>query len=49
MRIINDTLHPLLSRTFSHASECLPTIAEVKSHIYTDRQWAEAGEFDLEK
>jgi hypothetical protein len=42
-------LHPLLSQTFSLASERLPTIAQVKSYIYTDRQWAEAGEFDREK
>lgn len=41
--------HPLLSQTFSRTSERLPTIAQVKSYIYTDRQWAEAGEFDREK
>ncbi|NOR25473.1 MAG: hypothetical protein GQ542_14015 [Desulforhopalus sp.] len=41
--------HPLLSQTFSRNSERLPTIAQVKSYIYTDRQWAEAGEFDREK
>ncbi len=41
--------HPLLSQTFSHASERLPTIAQIKSHIYTDRQWIEAGEFKRQK
>ncbi len=41
--------HSLLSRTFSHASESLPTIAQIKSHIYTDRGWIETGEFNREK
>ena len=35
--------------TFSCTSERLPTNAQVTSHIYTDRQWVEAGEFDREK
>jgi hypothetical protein len=41
--------HPILSQTFSHTSKRLPTIAQVKSHIYTDRQWIEAGDFDRKK
>ena len=41
--------HPLLNQTFSSTSEPLPTIAQVKSSIYTDSQWAEAGEFNREK
>lgn len=41
--------HPLLSQTFSRSSERLPTIAEVKHHIYTDRKWIEAGEFNQDK
>lgn len=41
--------HPLLSQTFSHISERLPTISEVKHHIYTDRKWIEAGEFNRDK
>lgn len=41
--------HPLLSQTFSLTSMRLPTIAQIKGHIYTDRQWIEAGEFDREK
>ncbi len=41
--------HPLLSRTFSQTSKRLPTIAQIKSYIYTDRQWVEAGEFDRKK
>lgn len=44
-----DSSHPLLNRTFSLTSDRLPTIAQVKRHIYTDRQWVEAGEFDQEK
>lgn len=44
-----DSSHFLLSRTFSRTSESLPTIAQIKSHIYTDRQWIEAGEFDRKK
>ncbi len=40
---------PLLNRTFSRTSERLPTSAQVKSHIYTDRKWVEAGEYDREK
>lgn len=40
---------PLLSQTFSRTSVRLPTIAQVKSSVYTDRQWVEAGEFDREK
>jgi len=45
----NLALHPLLSQTFSLASASLPTIAQVKSYIYTDGQWAEAGEFNRAK
>ena len=44
----NNTL-PLLSQTFSLTSERLPTMAQVKSHIYTDRKWIETGEYDQEK
>ncbi len=40
---------PLLNTTFSRTNERLPTIAQVKSHIYTDRKWVEAGEYDQEK
>lgn len=41
--------HPLLIRTFSESSTRLPTIAQIKSYIYTDRLWVEAGEYDREK
>lgn len=41
--------HPLLGQTFPPTRKRLPTIAQVKSLIYTDRQWIEAGEFDHEK
>jgi hypothetical protein len=44
-----ESSHPLLSRTFSQTSKRLPTIAQIKSYIYTDRQWVEAGEFDRKK
>lgn len=44
-----DSSLPLLNQTFSCTSERLPTIAQVKSHIYTDRKWIEAGEYDREK
>ncbi len=44
-----DSSLPLLSQTFSRASERLPTIAQVKSHIYTDRTWVKAGKYDREK
>ncbi len=44
-----DSNLPLIEQTFSCTSERLPTIAEVKSHIYTDREWIEAGEYDREK
>jgi len=40
---------PLIDQTFSCKSERLPTIAEVKKHIYTDRTWIEAGEYDRHK
>ncbi len=40
---------PLLGQTFSLTSERLPTNAQVRSHIYTDRQWIEAGEYDRKK
>lgn len=40
---------PLITQTFSCSSQRLPTIAQVKSHIYTDRKWVEAGEYDPEK
>jgi hypothetical protein len=46
---VENILSLLLSQTFSRTSERLPTIAQVKNSIYTDRQWAEAGEFDPEK
>ncbi|MBM9518611.1 hypothetical protein JWG39_02115 [Desulforhopalus vacuolatus] len=45
----DESNHPLLSRTFSQTSRQLPTIAQIKSSIYTDRLWAEAGEFDRKK
>lgn len=44
-----DSNHPILSQTFSHTSKRLPTIALIKSHIYTDRQWIETGDFDRKK
>ena len=44
-----DSSYPILSQTFSHTSMRLPTIAQIKSHIYTDRQWVEAGDFDRNK
>ncbi len=44
-----DSNHPILTQTFSHTSKRLPTIAQVKSHIYTDRQWIEAGDFNRKK
>ena len=44
-----DSNLPLVSQTFSCSSDRLPTIAQVKSHIYTDRTWVEAGEYDPEK
>ncbi len=40
---------PLIDQTFSCTSERLPTISQVKSHIYTDRKWIKAGEYDREK
>ncbi|MDH3392501.1 MAG: hypothetical protein OEL66_00725 [Desulfobulbaceae bacterium] len=40
---------PLLRQTFSLTSERLPTVAEIKSHIYTDRKWIESGEYDQKK
>lgn len=40
---------PLINQTFSCNSERLPTIAQVKSYIYTDRKWVKAGEYDREK
>ncbi|MCI5145144.1 MAG: hypothetical protein D3923_06340 [Candidatus Electrothrix sp. AR3] len=45
----SDSIHPILSQTFSLTSKRLPTIAQIKSHIYTDRQWVEAGDFDRKK
>lgn len=44
-----DSNLPLINQTFSCISERLPTITQVKSHIYTDRKWVEAGEYDPEK
>lgn len=44
-----DNSLPLINQTFSCASERLPTIAQVKSHIYTDRNWVTAGEYSQEK
>jgi hypothetical protein len=44
-----DSNHPILSQTFSHSSKRLPTIAQVKSYIYTDRQWIEAGDYNRKK
>lgn len=44
-----DSNLPLLSQTFSEVSERLPTVAQVKNHIYTDRKWIESGEYDREK
>lgn len=44
-----DTSLPLIDQTFSCTSERLPTIAQVKSHIYTDRKWVKAGEYNREK
>ena len=44
-----DSSLPLLGQTFSYTSEHLPTIAQIKSHIYTDRKWIESGEYDQEK
>ena len=44
-----DSSLPLINQTFSCTSERLPTIAQVKSHIYTDRKWVKAGEYDREK
>lgn len=41
--------HSLLRRTFSQNSLRLPTNAQIRSSIYTDRLWVEAGEFDREK
>ncbi len=41
--------HPLLQRTFSQTSIRLPTNAQIRSCVYTDRLWAEAGEFDRKK
>lgn len=41
--------HPLLSQTFTQSSKKLPTISEIKRSIYTDRKWADAGEFEQEK
>ncbi|BHH85868.1 hypothetical protein [Desulforhopalus sp. 52FAK] len=40
---------PLINQTFSRISVRLPTVAEVRKHIYTDRKWAEAGEYDRQK
>jgi hypothetical protein len=40
---------PLMNQTFSCSSERLPKIAEVKSQIYTDHTWMEAGEYNPEK
>ena len=40
---------PLISQTFSRSSERLPTVAEVRKYIYTDRKWVEAGEYDRQK
>jgi len=40
---------PLINETFSYTSERLPTIAQVKSHIYTDRKWVKALEYDRGK
>ena len=44
-----DSRHPIISQTFSLTSQRLPTIAQVKSNIYTDRQWIKSGDFDREK
>jgi hypothetical protein len=44
-----DSSLPLINQTFSCTSERLPTIAQVKSHIYTDRKWIKAGAYDREK
>jgi hypothetical protein len=44
-----DSSLPLINQTFSCTSERLPTIAQVKSHVYTDRKWVEAREYDPEK
>ncbi len=41
--------HPLLDQTFSLNSKKLPTNAEVRAHIFTDRSWIEAGEYDKKK
>ncbi len=41
--------HLILRQTFSQTSKRLPTIAQIKSYVYTDRQWVEAGEFDRKK
>lgn len=40
---------PLINQTFSTSSKRLPTIGQVKSHIYTDRKWVKAGEYNPEK
>jgi hypothetical protein len=44
-----DSSDPILSQTFSYTSKLLPTIAQVKSHIYTDREWIKDGNFDRKK
>lgn len=44
-----DSNLPLIKQTFSGTSERLPTIAQVKSHIYTDRKWIKAGQYNREK
>lgn len=45
----DNSSHPLLQRTFSTSSKRLPTNSQIKNHIYTDRQWIEAGEYNREK
>ena len=45
----HNSRHPLLGQTFSITSERLPTNAQIKDHIYTDRQWIEAGKYDHHK
>lgn len=40
-----DSNLPLINQTFLCSSDRLPTIAQVKSHIYTDRKWVKAGEY----
>ncbi len=45
----SEKILPLIGQTFSCKSERLPSIGQVQKHIYTDRKWIEAGEFDRQK